>query len=176
MAQVILLHGASSSGKSTLARALQARAPGLWWHLSIDHYRDSGALPMARFRRGELDWGAHRPEIFAGFHKSIAAIADAGNDVIVEHILDTDGWAGDLAHVLRRHRVLFVGLHCPLDVLNTREAQRGDRPCGSAAQDFAQVHRGLVYDLTLSGNAPPDENADRILSNLGPAHPPRGQR
>ncbi|MGA1600219.1 MAG: phosphotransferase-like protein [bacterium] len=34
---VILLNGASSSGKSTLAQDLQARLDEPFWHFSIDH-------------------------------------------------------------------------------------------------------------------------------------------
>ena len=76
-AQIIFLHGASSSGKSTLARALQSQADSAFWHISIDHLRDSGVLPMDRFRQGSLDWAAHRQKVFDGFHHSVAAYAAA---------------------------------------------------------------------------------------------------
>ena len=46
--RIILLNGASSSGKTVLARALRDRIENPFWHLSIDHFRDSGALPIAR--------------------------------------------------------------------------------------------------------------------------------
>ena len=50
MSGIIFLHGASSSGKSTLARAVQAKIDEPFWHYSIDHLRDSGIVPMARIR------------------------------------------------------------------------------------------------------------------------------
>lgn len=164
MAQVIFLHGASSSGKSTLARALQARIERPFWHISIDHLRDAGVLPTARFRNGDFDWAAARPRFFDGFHASLAAYADAGNNLILEHILDHDAWLDQLRAGLARHDVFFVALHCPLDLLVEREARRGDRPVGSAAQDFATIHAGKRYDLELHGTDDVAANVDRLLA------------
>ena len=92
MAQIIFLHGASSSGKSTIARALQDRIEMPFWHISIDHLRDAGVLPTRRFKSGEFRWADARPAFFEGFHGSLKAYADAGNNLILEHILDKEDW------------------------------------------------------------------------------------
>jgi len=81
-ASIIILHGPSSSGKSTLARALQARIELPFWHVSIDHIRDSGMLPMARYKTGDFVWREHRAAVFDGFHRSLRAYAEAGVDYI----------------------------------------------------------------------------------------------
>lgn len=151
--QIIFLHGASSSGKSTLARALQAAAPVPFWHISIDHLRDSGVWPLERVRQGDFEWSAMRDTVFAGFHGSVAAYAEARNNVILEHILDTPGWAEDLQRRFVAFDVMFVGVHCPLDILEAREIARGDRRIGSAAEDFATIHKGQRYDLEVDGTA-----------------------
>lgn len=116
MAQIIFLHGASSSGKSTIAKALQARIEKPFWHISIDHLRDAGVLPTERFRSGDFRWADVRAAFFDGFHGSLKAYADAGNDLILEHILDgwMDGWLETLVGLLSGHDVFFVGVHCPL--------------------------------------------------------------
>ncbi|MFC6583477.1 phosphotransferase-like protein [Sulfitobacter aestuariivivens] len=49
---IIILNGPSSSGKSTTAAALQDLAAVPFWHISIDHLRDSGVLPNRRMDRG----------------------------------------------------------------------------------------------------------------------------
>jgi chloramphenicol 3-O phosphotransferase len=162
-ASIIFLHGASSSGKSTLARALQARIETPFWHISIDHLRDAGVLPSARFRSGEFDWKAARKPFFDGFHASLAAYAGAGNNLIVEHILDTPDWQRQLAALLAPFRLLFVAVHCPLGVLEAREAARGDRPAGSAAMDFRTIHVERRYDLEVHSLEGVDANADRVL-------------
>ena len=113
MTHIIFLHGASSSGKSTLARALQAKIELPFWHISIDHLRDAGVLPSERFRRGDFDWPALRPAFFEGFHRSLAAYAGAGNNLILEHILDDERWLPGLQSLFSPFDVYFIGVHCP---------------------------------------------------------------
>ena len=162
--QIIFLHGASSSGKSTIARALQARIEKPFWHISIDHLRDSGVLPLERFRTGEFDWSKSREAFFDGFHASLAAYADAGNDLILEHILDGEGWGDTLRSLLAPHDIFFVAVHCPLPLLLARETERGDRPAGSARRDFETIHVGRKYDLELNSEDGLDANVDAILA------------
>ncbi|NNK65972.1 MAG: hypothetical protein HKO95_04475 [Rhodobacteraceae bacterium] len=64
--KTIFLHGASSSGKSTLTRALRAVLPVPLWHISIDHLRDGGDLPSARITSVEFAWSAMRGDRKAG--------------------------------------------------------------------------------------------------------------
>lgn len=163
-ASIIFLHGASSSGKSTLARLLQDRIERPFWHISIDHLRDSGVLPLARVKAGDFKWREMRAPFFAGYHASLAAYAAAGNNLIIEHILDTAGWQGELAELFRPFDVLFVALHCPVDELNRRELARGDRPVGSAEKDALTIHEGRRYDLELQTGDGVEENAERVMA------------
>lgn len=163
-ASIIFLHGASSSGKSTLARMLQERLEKPFWHISIDHLRDSGVLPLARIKAGDFNWRDMRAPFFAGYHSSLAAYAAAGNNLIVEHILDTPGWQRELAELFRPFDMLFVALHCPVDELRRRELARGDRPAGSAEQDALTIHKGRRYDLELQTGDGTEENAERVMA------------
>ena len=161
---LIFLHGASSSGKSTLARELQATLPIPFWHVSIDHLRDSGMLPMTRYRSGEFDWRADRDAFFAGFRQSVAAYLVAGNNLILEHIIETPDWLPQLRTLWGNFDLLFVGVHCGLTTLNLREAARGDRPVGMAAADFSRVHNGLRYDVEIDSEADLASNAKAIIA------------
>ncbi|MCC1491956.1 AAA family ATPase [Cognatishimia sp. F0-27] len=163
---VIVLNGASSSGKTTVAQAIQSIAEEPFWHLSIDHLRDTGVLPMQRVRSGDFLWSEFRERVFGGLHAMIGAVAHSGNPLIVEHILDTQRWIADLREILSGTDVLFVGLETPLDTLRAREQARGDRPIGMADADARHVHAGMVYDLRLDGRDAPERNAQRILAGF----------
>ncbi|WP_457581997.1 chloramphenicol phosphotransferase CPT family protein [Ensifer canadensis] len=163
-AKIIFIHGASSSGKSTLARAVQAQIDEPFWHVSIDHLRDSGMVPMERFRRGDFRWKEYRARFFDGFHRSLVAYASAGNNLLLEHILEERGWASDLALMLQPFDVFFVALHCELEELVCRETLRADRPIGSAANDFHRIHEGQRYDLQLHSAQAVEDNAARLIS------------
>lgn len=110
-AEIILPNGASSAGKSTLARELQQRLESPFLYLSFDLLRDGGAIPLERFRRGDFDWAESRAAVFAGLHNSIAAFAGAGNDLIVEHIIEQRAWLEDLLRLLAPFDVYCVGVH-----------------------------------------------------------------
>ncbi len=130
---IILLHGPSSAGKSTLARALQATIDMPFWHLSIDHWiHEAHILPRERIRNGEFAWDTLRPAFFDGFHRCLPALAQAGNHLIVEHIVETEAVLYRLVALLNDIDVFFVGLHCPLPELERRERERGDRRIGEA--------------------------------------------
>jgi chloramphenicol 3-O phosphotransferase len=163
--KIILLNGATSSGKSTIATLLQSRIDEPFWHYSIDHLRDAGVLPMERIRSGEFEWKTLRAEFFEGFHHSLVAFVAAGNNLIVEHIVETEEWMSLLVKILQPYDVYFVGIHCPLDELERREASRGDRPIGGARKDFDSIHVHAQYDLELDSTVPSEQNVDFLLAS-----------
>jgi chloramphenicol 3-O phosphotransferase len=160
---IILLNGPSSSGKSTLARALQASLAESFWHISIDHLLAAKVLPQERIDRGEFTWKQLRPAFFEGFHRCIPALAQAGNNLIVEHIVETDEWMQRMLDLLQALDVFFVGLHCPLEELERRERLRGDRRMGDARSDFAITHTFGRYDVEVQTLAPASHNAEAII-------------
>jgi chloramphenicol 3-O phosphotransferase len=91
--RIIFLNGASSSGKSTLAKAMQQALPEPFLHVSSDHLVASGMLPARRDLDGPFAWWQQmRPRFFDGFHRCLPALAAAGNDLIVEHIIEFRAW------------------------------------------------------------------------------------
>jgi len=162
--RIILLNGASSSGKSSLARAIQSRIDRPFWHISIDHLRDSGVLPTARLKSGEFDWRKMREAFFLGFERSLLAYVAAGNDLVVEHIMESEAWLLRLADTLAGQDVFFVGVHCALEELERRERERGDRPIGDARRDFHRIHSYCLYDLEVDAMQDRESNADMVIA------------
>ena len=164
-AKIILLNGASSSGKSSIARVLQARIETPFWRISFDHLRDAGALPMARFRSGEFDWRQVRDKFFLGDERSLAAFAGAGNDLIIDYIFETEAGMRRVVNLLHAFDVFFVGVRCDIEELERRERERGDRKIGSARQDEETIHAFARYDLEInSTRKAPEDSAEAILS------------
>ena len=162
--KIILINGASSAGKSTLARSLQQQLSEPFLHWSFDHLRESNALPMARIRNGELDWARMRPAVFDGFHRCLPAFAQAGNNLIVDHIIEQEQWLADLVELLAPFDVFFVGVHCPLPELERRERHRGDRRPGEARTDFHTVHRFTEYDFAIDATQPNEGNVAGLIT------------
>jgi chloramphenicol 3-O phosphotransferase len=139
VSRIILLHGASSSGKSTLSKALQESLDEPFIHLASDYL--SLGLPARRDRKGPFRWwGNVRPRFFDGFQRSVAAFAEAGNDLIVDHIIEFPAWRSQLRELLRPFDVFLVGVLCELDEIDRRESTRGDRKVGEGRSHIEDDH------------------------------------
>lgn len=87
-----------------------------------------------------------------GYHRTVAALASAGNDVIMDYPLSEPWRLADLLVVLEGFDVTLVDVVCSPDELERRELSRGDRPVGHAASQrvFEHTDRDLTVDTTTS--------------------------
>ena len=179
--RVIVLNGTSSSGKSTLVKALQATLEGPWLGVGIDTV--VFALPKAYldqplwseiFRYVPAEPGAAAPfrietgelgtQLVHGLHGMVAALVAEGHDVIVDHVLLEADWLPDLRARVGADHVLVVGVRCPLEVVVERERNRRDRTIGQAAAQHDVIHRG-GYDVEVDTSVlAPAEAASAIAA------------
>jgi chloramphenicol 3-O phosphotransferase len=165
VSRIVVLNGASSAGKSAIARAFQELAPGVFLNFSIDTILYTlPASTVARLERGEEKAD---PELVRAFYACVAALASLGHDLVIDHAIVSEREAELLRAAVGSHRTLFVALDCPPEVLAERERQRGDRRIGMAAAQFERVHRWLTYDLRIDTSATtPEAAAQRIVTAL----------
>ncbi len=170
MPHIIFLHGTSSSGKTTLAGEIKKQAAVPFWHFASDQLVEAGMLPRRTLDGGLFDWAINRPKFFNAFHQCIKAILDTGNNVILDHIIESNEWYEQLKESLVSHDVFFVGVHCPIEILKQREMARsdqhiGNRYLGEAEYHLRHVHRYSNYDFELdTSKQSPAESAKLVLS------------
>ena len=129
----------------------------LWWA-----FPERGGDPV----RIEFGEGGHR--LIRGMHRAVAALALAGNDVILEHVLLYDEWKRDLFEALNGVPVCLVGVQCPIEVLEERERRRGDAVVGQARAHYEEVHDNLAYDVRIdTSSMEPRAAAEAIAKVLG---------
>ncbi len=175
-AKVILLNGVGSAGKSSIAKALQTITSEPFLHVQMDSFLEM--LPDAYqdhpdgvgyetvHENGKtlvvIRVGPVGEKTLRGMRHAIAAMADKGNNLIVDDVV-TQSEAAEYAALLAPFEVHMVGVFAPLEVLETRERERGDRLIGLARWQYDRIHRGIEYDLEVdSGNADPMACAERI--------------
>ena len=155
--QVIVLNGGSSSGKSGIARCLQAILPEPWLSLGVDMLIE--AMPFsARTSASGIQFppggavviGPEFRELDDAWAAGVAAMAQAGARIIVDDVFlggaaSQQRWRQALAAL----PVLWVGVRCDGAVAAAREMARGDRPAGMAASQAEVVHQGVTYDLEV---------------------------
>jgi chloramphenicol 3-O phosphotransferase len=170
---VVVLNGGSSAGKSTLARAVQrvfADAGEPWiifgwddfvprmpdrWHGGPSGIGDRAMEGVSyRVVRDEplealLDLGDAGRRVLAGYHRAVAALARAGNNVLVEEVIITapewDDWQQALAGLDTR----WIAVRCDVEIAVGREHARGDRYRGLARGTAAVVHLSPTYDMEI---------------------------
>jgi chloramphenicol 3-O phosphotransferase len=156
-ARIILLNGTSSAGKSTLAAALRPLLPETFCYYASDQLADARFRPLTEPARWE-----GREAFFSGFHRSIAAFAEAGLDLLIEHIVEQASWAHQLRELLHPFDTFWVGVHVPLDVLEQRERLRGDRALGEA-QEHLRTHDHCVYGMEVENVGTPAMAATQVF-------------
>lgn len=159
--RIILLNGTSSAGKSTLAKAIREALAEPFCYFASDQLADAGFRPSKQKVR---DFGVRdeRNKFFDGFHRSIAAFADAGNDLIVEHIVEEQGWADQIKHLTAHLDVFWIGVHAPIEEIELRERKRGDRTIGEGRYHL-KTHDYCNYHLEVDTHEPQDEVVMRIV-------------
>lgn len=160
---IIFLNGTSSSGKSSIAVELLRILDEPYFHIPVDAFhamRTRQEMPAER-----LATVLHNT--WRGYHRAIAGMAAAGNNVVMDHVLSQEWRLRDCLDLFVPHDVVFVGVHCPRAELERRERERGDRPSGLAAQQLAQVHAHGLYDIECdTSRADPLRCASRIKEFL----------
>lgn len=157
MTQVIVLNGGSSSGKTGIARCLQAILPLPWIRLGVDDL--IAALPPSLLdgsdgveigQQGEVAIGGGFRAIEAAWATGIAAMARAGARVIIDDVF----LGGHVSQERTRASlagldVLWVGVRCDPEIAAAREITRGDRVTGMAVAQAKLVHEGVSYDIEV---------------------------
>jgi len=163
---IIYLNGASSSGKTSIATELQALFSEPYLNAGVDSFlkmvpqRFIGTKnENALFEWVETDqentrcltlklhpWGKR---LVLGMYRSIAALATSGNNVIIDEVALNKQILKEATKILAPFTVYFIGVKCPLDVLEKRESARKDRPINSARGQCKLVHSHGEYDFEV---------------------------
>ncbi len=174
---IVILNGVGSVGKTSTARALQEISASPLLYVSMDAFLDM--LPKAIFGHPDglifetneqqglpsiaIRTGPALERAMLGMRHAIAAMAAQGNHLVVDEVMTRDGQAEAYRHLLSDFDVRLVGLFAPLEELEARERQRGDRAIGLARWQYDRVHRGVVYDLEIDTTMTSPMESARII-------------
>jgi chloramphenicol 3-O phosphotransferase len=174
---VILVNGPSSAGKTTLCRALQAAIEEPYLVAGFDDFIFMAAPRYYRgadtARQDEHDaftalgvemaatsapgappsvvarFGPVFRRILDGMAPAVRALVDNGNAVIFDHALHDRAMHESCRKAFAGLDVFTVGVTCPIEILEERERERGDRVLGRARGLAGVVHGFMSYDVTV---------------------------
>lgn len=181
--QIIYLNGPSSSGKTTLAKALQKEFDLPFLHIGID--RVIGMMPEklnnwegkpallgfswkesideTGHRVHEIQTGPFARKMVQTLIEIVLTMAKMGHYIIIDDVsfgkCQVDIWK----EALKDYKVIWIGLKAPLDILEAREKERGNRMQGSARAQYFQVHKDVIYDQEFDTSKNPLETIVRTI-------------
>jgi chloramphenicol 3-O phosphotransferase len=186
LGQIIILNGAPRAGKSSIARAIQENFDDTWINLGVDTY--AAATPAQLMPGIGLRPGGERPDLepmvqqfYAALYESIAAHARLGLNVVADFGHHDSysrplGILPDCARRLAGLKVLFVGVHCPIEVIMSRRAAGQAGREGLYAQGSVDVpvpepvlrwqeavHRPGIYDLEVDTGKTTAEDCAAVI-------------
>lgn len=177
---IVILNGASSSGKTTLLQLLQERLEEPHLNAGIDKF--IWMLPERWLERPLWDdvlglataAGGAGQRLFSGMHHAIAELSRVGNNVLADHVLVEPGWVAECAALFTGLPAYLIGVRCPLEVLVERERSRRNRTLGQAAAQYPLVHAHGVYDFEVDTSlSSPEECAEQVAGFLASGVPSR---
>jgi chloramphenicol 3-O phosphotransferase len=170
--QVIVINGGSSSGKTGIARCLQAILPQPWLRIGIDDMLD--ALPPALMGSeagvafgpaGEVTLGDEFRLIETAWLSGLAAMARAGVRIIFDDVFLDGATSQERVRAgLAGLDVLWVGVRCDAEIASGREIARGDRMIGMAASQAEKAHMGVAYDIEVDTSTTEALDCARLIA------------
>ena len=164
----IVLHGPTSAGKSSLARALQECAPVPAFHVSLDAF-----VTMSRRR----DMRAPDEQMQAyhvhceNLRSTLARLVDTQFEIVVDLVLRDEGELEETFEVLSGRPLYLVGVRAPLQILEERERQRQDRGAGMAREQAQSLAFARDYDLVIDTSTYTAEAGAAAIRNFIGEHP-----
>lgn len=182
LGQIVVLNGPPRSGKSSIVSVIQDTFEGVWMNLGLDVFARQVTpkryQPGMGLRPGEEDHVVYplQTALYAAFYGSIAAHSRAGLNVVADVGHHRREILVDCARRLERLPVLFVGVHCPIEVIMQR---RNASPAGHYATGSledpplpvrrwqTEAHVPGIYDLEVDTSVlSPAECAEEIRRRL----------
>jgi chloramphenicol 3-O phosphotransferase len=188
--RLVILNGASSSGKTTLATAFRdqraqhgefwmligiddflSKLPVEWLDLGLVHGPGQFAAEGMRLEQTPdgpvLHMGSVCRDLLRSYRAAVSVAVRLGLDVIVDEVvIDEVCWTGWLDAVGDLDPV-WVGIRCSPEVTAARELARGDRAVGMTSSQTESVHRYPTYAFELdTTHLGPDEILSEFLRQL----------
>jgi chloramphenicol 3-O phosphotransferase len=191
---IILLNGTSSSGKTTIAKIVQEKYPGVLLLYGVDNVVQSAfpqkcdsppynekaikvavsqanGQPVAKLTVSPFMYPVYKSAVF--FYKNLSQL---GYDIIIDEVLFDENRITPYFDLLCSEKVYFIGIKPEKEVAVQREISRKDRFRGFAAGLYDEVYNPIfIYDLLLdTGQLAPEESSETILKYIAGNSDPQG--
>ena len=164
--RILYLNGVTSSGKTSIVEALQARRDVFFYVVANDLFQE-----MIGEDYLQEDYWKYLGEVILMMYHTAKLFSDLGKNVIIDSILvERDGVAPHyerMKEILQDNPLDIVEVFCPLDICRQRNKERGDRYETQSEEQAELMAPDIQYSFRVdTSRLSPDECADAILKAL----------
>jgi len=164
--RIIFLNGVTSSGKTTIVEALQARKDVFFYVVANDLFEEMIGEQYLR----ENYW-KYLGEVIIMMYHTAKLFSDMGKNVIIDGILvereGVEPHYARLLDILKDNPLDVVEVYCPLEICRERNIARGDRYESQSEEQAALMAKDIRYSMRVDTSvSSPEECADQIIRKL----------
>jgi chloramphenicol 3-O phosphotransferase len=158
MTHVIILNGASSSGKSSIAQELQKILPTPHLHFQMDAFWD---MVPPNIEANSQNFPHIKPAIIDSAH----ALLKHGHSLIIDIVFIPD--IKQIISRLKDFAPYTVAITADLETLKKRELTRKNRDIGLCESQYLLIHKDTKYDLEIdTTHMSAEKSAGLIVKNM----------
>ena len=163
---IIFLNGVTSSGKTSIVDAIQARDDVFFHVVANDLFQEMVGEKYLR-----MDYWKYLSEAIWMMYYAARLFSDMGKNVLIDGILvereEMKPHYQQLMSIMKGYPLDLVEVSCPLQICRQRNIQRGDRYETQSEEQAALMANGIHYSLKVETNLySPEECAEQIVSAL----------
>ncbi|MBQ6290094.1 MAG: AAA family ATPase [Clostridia bacterium] len=164
--RILFLNGVTSSGKTSIVEALQARKDVFFYVVANDLFQEMIGEDYLR----ENYW-KYLGEVIIMMYHTAKLFSDMGKNVLIDAILvEREGVAPHyerLLSILKDNPLDVVEVYCPPEICRERNIARGDRYESQSDEQAALMAPDIRYSLRVDTSIhSPEECAEQIIRNL----------
>ena len=164
--KIIFLNGVTSSGKTTIVDALQARRDVFFYVVANDLFQE-----MVGEQYLEEDYWKYLSEVIIMMYHAAKLYSDMGKNVLIDGILverdEIKPHYRQLLEIMKDNPLDIVEVYCPLDICKQRNIERGDRYESQSDEQAALMNPEIVYRMRVdTSKLSPEECADAIIREV----------
>ncbi|MBR5419651.1 MAG: AAA family ATPase [Lachnospiraceae bacterium] len=164
--KIIFLNGVTSSGKTSIVDALQARRDVFFYVVANDLFQE-----MVGEQYLEEDYWKYLSEVIILMYHTAKLYSDLGKDVLIDGILvereEIRPHYRQLMEIMKDSPLDIVEVYCPLEICRQRNIERGDRYESQSEEQAELMSKDIAYSLRVdTAEYSPEECAEQIISAL----------
>ena len=156
----IVLHGTTSAGKSSLAKALQSNSKTPVFHISMDAF---ACMANRADMRSEVELDQAFKLHCQNLQTTLQTVSESHFDIVLDLVLRDEPAFVACLNALSSRKTFVIGVHCPLEILEQRERTRQDRAIGMAREQFGHATYDREYSMRLDTSTVTAEQGAQLI-------------